>query len=98
MPVMDGLATLDALRTRSHRPPVIICSSFTQRGARVTIEALARGASDYIAKPTGHNDRDAAIKALAQELIPKIKALAIHDPLEISRSEEHTSELQSLRH
>ena len=77
MPVMDGLATLKELRTRSHRPPVIICSSLTQRGARVTIEALSRGASDYIAKPAGYGNRDAAIQALAQDLIPKIKALAV---------------------
>jgi two-component system chemotaxis response regulator CheB len=77
MPVMDGLATLKELRTRSHPPPVIICSSLTQRGARVTIEALARGASDYIAKPVGNGDREAAIQALAQDLIPKIKALAV---------------------
>ncbi len=76
MPVMDGLATLKALRTRSHQPPVILCSSLTQRGARVTIEALALGASDYIAKPAGFGNREAAIQALAQELIPKIKALA----------------------
>jgi two-component system chemotaxis response regulator CheB len=77
MPVMDGLATLKELRTRSHPPPVIMCSSLTQRGARVTIEALARGASDYIAKPAGYGDREAAIHALAQDLIPKIKALAV---------------------
>ena len=76
MPVMDGLATLKELRTRSHQPPVILCSSLTQRGARVTIEALALGAADYIAKPVGFGDREAAIRALAQELIPKIKALA----------------------
>ena len=33
--------------------PVIMCSSLTQRGAKVTIEALAGGASDYVAKPQG---------------------------------------------
>jgi two-component system chemotaxis response regulator CheB len=46
MPVMDGLETLRKLRGRGHRMPVIMCSSLTQRGARVTIEALASGASD----------------------------------------------------
>ena len=51
MPVMDGLATLRELRARGHRVPVIMCSSLTQRGARVTIEALASGASDYVTKP-----------------------------------------------
>ncbi len=75
MPVMDGLATLRQMRSRGIRVPVIMCSSLTRRGARVTIDALACGASDYVANPTGQAGRDAAIKALAQELIPKILAL-----------------------
>jgi len=75
MPVMDGLVTLKKLRGRGHSMPVIMCSSLTQRGAKVTIEALAGGASDYVAKPHNQAGRDAAIAALSQELIPKIQAL-----------------------
>ena len=75
MPVMDGLAMLRKLRADGNRAPVIMCSSLTQRGARVTIEALASGASDYVSNSAGQTDRDAGIRALAQELIPKIKAL-----------------------
>jgi two-component system chemotaxis response regulator CheB len=78
MPVMDGLVTLRELRARDHTMPVIMCSSLTQRGAGVTIEALASGASDYVAKPTGQAGREAAIRALAQELIPRIHALTGH--------------------
>lgn len=75
MPSMDGLATLRELRARRHTMPVIMCSSLTQHGAQVTIEALANGANDYVAKPAGQNGRDAAIRTLAQELLPKIRAL-----------------------
>jgi two-component system chemotaxis response regulator CheB len=75
MPVMDGLATLRELRKRGHKMPVIMCSSLTQRGAQVTLEALACGASDYVAKPAGQSGREAAMQALAQDLIPKIHAL-----------------------
>jgi two-component system, chemotaxis family, protein-glutamate methylesterase/glutaminase len=75
MPVMDGLATLRELRARGFKMPVIMCSSLTQRGGKVTIEALASGASDYVAKPTGQSGRDEAIATLARELIPKIQAL-----------------------
>jgi two-component system chemotaxis response regulator CheB len=75
MPVMDGLVTLKKLRACGHRMPVIMCSALTQRGARVTIEALAAGASDYVAKPTHQAGRESAIQALAQELVPKIYAL-----------------------
>jgi two-component system chemotaxis response regulator CheB len=75
MPVMDGLVTLRELRRRGHKMPVIMCSSVTQRGAKVTLEALASGASDYVAKPAGQANREAAIKALGKDLGPKILAL-----------------------
>jgi two-component system chemotaxis response regulator CheB len=75
MPVMDGLVTLRKLRARGHKMPVVMCSSLTQRGARVTIEALACGASDYVAKPAGQSGREAATRALSLDLIPKIQAL-----------------------
>jgi two-component system, chemotaxis family, protein-glutamate methylesterase/glutaminase len=87
MPVMDGLATLRALRQRWSRIPVIMCSSLTQRGAKVTIEALACGAADYVTKPSGQSDRETALRKLAHELIPKIRALTTR-----------AVELSSLRH
>lgn len=75
MPVMDGLVTLRKLRARGHRIPVIMYSSLTQRGAKVTIEALASGATDYVAKPSGQSSREAAMRALSHDLIPRIHAL-----------------------
>ena len=75
MPVMDGLLTLRQLRARGHRMPVIMCSSLTQRGATVTVEALACGASDYVAKPAEQASREEAARMLSQELVPKIHAL-----------------------
>lgn len=79
MPVMDGLDTLRELRRRGHRMPVIMCSAVTQRGAKVTLEALACGASDYVAKPAGQSNREAAMRALANDLGPKIQALTGRD-------------------
>jgi len=82
MPIMDGLSTLRQIRTRNAARatpiPVIMCSGLTQRGAKVTIEALASGASDYVAKPAGQPSREAAVQALAQDLVPKILALTAH--------------------
>ncbi len=80
MPIMDGLVTLRQIRTRATRLPIIMCSSLTQRGAKVTIEALASGASDYVAKPAGQPSREAAVQALAQDLIPRIFALTSPSP------------------
>jgi two-component system chemotaxis response regulator CheB len=79
MPVMDGLVTLREMRRRGHKMPVIMCSSLTQRGAKVTLEALSAGASDYVAKPAGQANRAAAIKALSQDLVPRIHALISQD-------------------
>jgi two-component system chemotaxis response regulator CheB len=79
MPVMDGLVTLKELRRRGHKMPVIMCSSLTQRGAKVTLEALAGGASDYVTKPAGQANREAAMRALRQDLGPKIHALTSQD-------------------
>ena len=75
MPVMDGLVTLRELRRRGHKMPVIMCSSLTQRGAKVTLEALACGASDYIAKPAGQSNRETAMRSLGQDLSHRIHAL-----------------------
>ena len=75
MPVMDGLVTLKELRSRGHKMPVLMCSSLTQHGAQVTLDALAAGASDYVAKPSGQASREEATKKLALELGPKMVAL-----------------------
>ena len=51
MPVMDGVTALPAIRKVAPNARVIMASTLTQRGAEVTIKALAAGASDYIPKP-----------------------------------------------
>lgn len=50
MPRMDGLTFLRQLM--QERPtPVIICSSLAEKGAELTLQALAAGAIDIITKP-----------------------------------------------
>jgi two-component system chemotaxis response regulator CheB len=74
MPELDGLAALSEIRQRQPYLPVIMLSAFTTRGAAVTVEALARGASDYVTKPQS-DDLPAAIAALQTELTPRIVQL-----------------------
>ena len=50
MPKMDGLQFLRNL-VRLHPMPVIMCSSLTEHGADVTLDALALGAVDFVTKP-----------------------------------------------
>ena len=72
MPNMDGLATLDAILAR--RPvPVVMVSSLTKLGANITLDALDRGAVDYLAKPDyGAKTRS----ALREDLPRKIRTAA----------------------
>src|ERR1700753_4379263 len=51
MPKMDGITFLKNLM-RLRPMPVVMVSSLTERGADVTLDALALGAVDYFPKPT----------------------------------------------
>lgn len=75
MPEMDGLEALAQIRLRHPRLPVIMFSTLTESGARQTVEALSRGASDYVTKPSGTGGLTDAVRAIRIELLPKIKAL-----------------------
>jgi two-component system chemotaxis response regulator CheB len=75
MPVMDGLTALTEIRKRWPRLPVVVFSTVTVRGAEVTLEALARGASDYVPKPSRGDDPAANLARIRDELIPRIFAL-----------------------
>ena len=74
MPGMNGLEVLSAIRGQNRRVPIIMCSTLTWRGAQITIEALSRGATDYVTKPAAQKGVREAVSALAGELIPKVLA------------------------
>jgi two-component system chemotaxis response regulator CheB len=74
MPEMDGLETL--VEVRKHHPGirVVIFSSYTRHGAKVTLDALWFGADDYVTKARADN-LAAATDLVRTQLVPKIKAL-----------------------
>lgn len=74
MPEMDGLETLTELRKRFPRLPIIMFSTLTQQGAVATMEALHRGANDYVTKPANVGSVTAAMESVRSELVPRIKA------------------------
>ena len=73
MPRMDGLAFLENLM-RLHPLPVVMVSSLTERGADTTLQALALGAVDFIAKPK--LDIARGLEAYAEEIRSKVKMAA----------------------
>ena len=75
MPEMNGIETLIEIRKRDGTIPVIMFSTSTERGASTTLEALSRGATDYVTKPSTMRGARSAVDAIRQELVPKIKAL-----------------------
>jgi two-component system chemotaxis response regulator CheB len=75
MPRMNGIEMLAELRARKHPVKVIMCSTLTRRGAAITLEALARGATDYVTKPTAQHGAADAVATLTRELLPKIRGL-----------------------
>jgi two-component system chemotaxis response regulator CheB len=80
MPRMDGLTALNEMVIK-HRVPVIMLSSLTTRGAALTMQALEKGAVDFVCKPAG----TANLPEMADELVSKVKAAARTNVLALSR-------------
>lgn len=76
MPDTNGLELLTEFRKKAPSLPIIMFSSLTQRAAATTLDALSRGASDYVTKPSQMGSRDEAIAHIRNNLVPKIRALA----------------------
>ncbi len=72
MPEMDGLETLEHIKKDKIPVGVIVFSSHSKAGAKMTFEALERGAFDFLPKPSGNSFTQNTQK-IATSLIPKIK-------------------------
>ncbi len=73
MPRMDGITFLRQIMAT--RPtPVVICSTLTEKGAAITLQALSAGAVEVITKPTmGLRD---FLHGSAQEMLSAIRTAA----------------------
>ncbi|HEX6161973.1 MAG TPA: chemotaxis response regulator protein-glutamate methylesterase [Vicinamibacterales bacterium] len=80
MPRMDGLTFLRQLM--AHQPlPVVIISSMTQTGSAASIDALAAGAIDVLAKPGGPY----SVADITEQLKYRIRALRSGRAVHFSR-------------
>lgn len=73
MPDLDGLETLRQLRGTHPRLPVIMFSALTERGAATTLDALALGATDFVAKPAASDGVAGAAEYIRAELTPRVR-------------------------
>jgi two-component system chemotaxis response regulator CheB len=73
MPELDGIETVAEIRKVYPRLPVIMFSTLTRRGGEATLDALARGATDYVTKPANVGSVTAALEQVRGDLLPKIK-------------------------
>ena len=70
MPEMNGIEFLQERKKQGIKIPVVILSSIAEKGAKVTMEALALGASDFVTKPSGAVSMD--IHTVRDTLIPML--------------------------
>lgn len=85
MPQLNGLEALKLIMVDCPTP-VVMLSSTTKAGAEITVEAMANGAVDFIAKPSGTISLD--LHKIKDELIRKvIQAAAVP----VSKLQKNTS-------
>ncbi|MBK3494370.1 chemotaxis response regulator protein-glutamate methylesterase [Viridibacillus sp. YIM B01967] len=73
MPEMNGLEALKKIMAESP-VPVVMLSSMTERGANSTLDAMANGAVDFIAKPSGTISLD--LHKVKEDLVFKVEQAA----------------------
>lgn len=77
MPRMDGLTFLRQLM-QENPLPVVICSSLSVQGAKVTLDALAAGAIAVVAKP--QHDLKVELPLIEQQLVQAVRTAAQSTP------------------
>lgn len=78
MPQMDGIETLRRIREKHPKLPVVMFCTLTERCARLTMEALAYGANDYLIKPAPR-EGEPVQETIRRLLVPKLVALCRPD-------------------
>jgi DNA-binding NtrC family response regulator len=69
---MSGLEVLDGLRRDHPQIPVVVLSTEAQR--RTVVEAVRRGASNYLTKPFEDGDLESALQRALDEPVPAAEA------------------------
>jgi two-component system chemotaxis response regulator CheB len=73
MPRMTGLEAIKKIRAAWPPVKIIMLSTLTEAGARVTIDALLNGANDYVSKTNPNGSHELPIERLKHDLIAKVR-------------------------
>jgi two-component system chemotaxis response regulator CheB len=73
MPGMDGIEAVERIMA-TNPTPVVMLSAYTTGGGDATIQALARGAVDFLHKPGSETDVD--VEDLKSDLVETVDAVA----------------------
>lgn len=79
MPVMTGLEAIPLLLEAKPNVKILMCSTLSQKGADISIQAMSLGAADCILKPTSTRDIGGA-EDFKTELLRKIRGLVRLQP------------------
>jgi two-component system chemotaxis response regulator CheB len=95
MPEMNGIEALNAILSINNKARVIMCSSLTQKGAKMTFKALEQGAFDCLSKPTTTSiDRGDNFKNDLMRLLRQSKEIPAIITTPIKKIERETYELR----
>lgn len=75
MPEMNGIEVLEAMRATGSKAGVVMVSSGTMRGGKLTMRALEAGAFDFITKPDGGSPESNVVR-IRESLAPIVQTLA----------------------
>ena len=79
MPKMDGLTFIEEMTKKGILIPTIIVSSFSQEGSKLVLDALEKGAVDFVTIEQENNNS----KYLQDSLLSKIKIAHNSDPIQL---------------
>ncbi|WP_435349048.1 chemotaxis-specific protein-glutamate methyltransferase CheB [Haloarchaeobius sp. HRN-SO-5] len=82
MPGMDGIEAVSEIMS-TNPTPILMLSAHTEPGADATLDALSRGAVDFLAKPSGEVSPN--IASLSDRLVAKVRAVSQADISSVPR-------------
>ena len=85
MPVMDGITALPQILQKSPDSKIIMFSSLTEKGAQITMKAMALGAVECLVKPGAGEAKSGS--PFHQSLLALIRSLCPHKVKDKKRSE-----------